>query len=74
LSITVTLRYGQLEETWIVEDPEHDKQKLFGFDFPKGTWIGQYRINDPKVWDMIKEGVVKGFSIEAFLSERLANI
>jgi len=65
---------GQLEETWIVEDPEHDKQKLFGFDFPKGTWIGQYRINDPKVWDMIKEGVVKGFSIEAFLSERLANI
>lgn len=62
---------GYLEETWIVEDPNNDKQNAFGFNFPKGTWMGQYKIEDPKVWEMVKQGALQGFSIEGYFADRL---
>ena len=33
-------------------------------DLPDGTWFGSFYVENPKVWDMIKEGNVKGFSVE----------
>ena len=62
---------GYLEETWIVEDPLNDKQNAFGFDFPKGTWMGQYKIEDPEVWKMVKDGTLTGYSIEGYFADRL---
>jgi len=29
-----------------------------------------YRIHDDEVWSMVKEGTVKGFSIEGFFADR----
>ena len=33
-------------------------------DLPDGTWFGSFYVENPKVWDMIKQGNVKGFSVE----------
>lgn len=59
-----------LLESWIVQDPEMDKSKALGFDVPKGTWMVSYKINDDKTWEMVKEGKLKGFSVEGYFIER----
>jgi hydroxymethylpyrimidine pyrophosphatase-like HAD family hydrolase len=33
-------------------------------DLPDGTWFGSFYVENPKVWEMIKQGNVKGFSVE----------
>ena len=33
-------------------------------DLPDGTWFGSFYVENPKVWDAIKAGAVKGFSVE----------
>ena len=45
-----------LLESWIVEDPELDKSKVYGFNVPKGTWFVSMRINDKETWNKIKSG------------------
>lgn len=62
---------GVMTETWIVEDPENDKSNIYGMKVPKGSWMGMYKINDPKVWAMVKEGIVKGFSLEGYFADKL---
>lgn len=53
-----------LLESWIIENPEHDKSKLYGYDLPKGTWMVSYRINNNDTWKSIKSGELNGFSID----------
>lgn len=62
---------GHMLESWIVEDVENDKQQIYGMSYPVGTWMGMYKIEDDNVWQMVKDGTVTGFSIEAFLTDRL---
>ena len=62
---------GYMVETWLVEDPEKDKQNLYGFNYPKGTWMGMYKIENDEDWTKVKNGEVKGFSIEGFFADRL---
>ena len=62
---------GYMTETWLIEDPENDKQKIFGFNLPKGTWMGTYKINSPEVWKKVKDGTLTGYSIEGFFADRL---
>ena len=59
-----------LLESWIVTDPVHDKAKALGFDVPKGTLMQARRINDDKTWEMVKEGKLKGFSVEGMFLEK----
>ena len=61
---------GHMLETWLVEDPAKDKQQVYGFNFPKGTWMGQYKVEDLSTWNKIKEGNIKGFSIEGFFQDK----
>ena len=52
-------------ESWIVEDTEKDKSSLYGFSYPKGTWVISMKVDNDDVWeDYVKTGKVKGFSIE----------
>ena len=56
-------------ETWLVEDPETDKSRKYGFNPVKGQWMGMYKIDNKKVWeDYVKTGLVKGFSVEGYFS------
>lgn len=57
-------------ESWIIEDEEKDKSKLYGFDLPKGTWMISMKVNNEEVWNDVKEGKVKGFSIEGYFADK----
>jgi hypothetical protein len=57
-------------ESWIIEDEEKDKSKLYGFDLPKGTWMISMKVNNEEVWKDVKEGKVKGFSIEGYFADK----
>jgi len=62
-----------LVETWLIEDPNMDKSKLFGYDnLTKGSWFGIYKVNNQDVWDnYVKTGKVKGFSVEGFFADKI---
>lgn len=57
-------------ESWISEDPEKDKSALYGLNLPEGTWFIQMKIDDPKVWDLVKKNTLSGFSVEGLFKEK----
>jgi len=59
-------------ESWIIEDEKKDKSRKYGFSLPVGTWMVSVKVNNDEVWnDYVKEGKVKGFSIEGFFADKL---
>lgn len=58
-------------ESWIIDNPEMDKSKQYGFSLPKGTWMISMKIEDEEVWKQVKEGKYKGFSIEGYFADKL---
>ena len=56
-------------ESWIVEGA-HDKSMNYGFNFPKGTWVISMKVNNDEIWDKVKLGEVKGFSIEGYFADK----
>jgi hypothetical protein len=58
-------------ESWIVDNPEMDKSKNYGFSFPKGTWVISMKVDNDEVWQDVKLGKVKGFSIEGYFIDKL---
>jgi len=58
-------------ESWIVEDTEKDKSKLYELNVPVGTWMGTIKVANDVIWnDFIKTGKVKGFSIEGYFADK----
>jgi hypothetical protein len=57
-------------ESWIIEDEKTDKSKLYGFSLPKGTWMISMKVNNDEVWQKVKDGEVKGFSIEGYFVDK----
>jgi hypothetical protein len=58
-------------ESWIIEDEKHDKSKKYAFDLPVGTWMISMKVNNDDVWKDVKDGKVKGFSIEGYFADKL---
>lgn len=58
-------------ESWIIEDSKTDKSRLYNFDLPKGTWMISMKVNNEEVWNDVKAGKVKGFSIEGYFADKL---
>ena len=57
-------------ESWIVDDPQNDKAKLYNLNVPEGTWMVSVKVNNEEVWqEFVKTGKVKGFSIEGYFSD-----
>ena len=57
-------------ESWLIEDEVHDKSVKYGFNLPKGTWMISMKVNNDDVWKDVKDGKVKGFSIEGYFADR----
>jgi len=53
-----------LIESWIVEDEKHDKSNIYKLDAVKGSWVVKMKVYNEEVWQQIKDGKFKGFSIE----------
>jgi hypothetical protein len=51
-------------ESWIIEDEKQDKSAKYNFNLPKGTWMISMKVNNDEIWQKVKDGEVKGFSIE----------
>jgi hypothetical protein len=56
-------------ESWIVEG-EHDKSMNYGFSLPKGTWMISMKVNNDEIWNKVKAGEIKGFSIEGYFADK----
>lgn len=70
LEHSTKLKGMSVVESWIVES-ENDKSKNYGFSFPKGTWVISMKVNNDEIWDKVKLGEVKGFSIEGYFADKL---
>lgn len=70
----VTLDHNQdasevyIVESWLVEDSFRDKSNALGFDVPVGTWMVAMKVNNIDTWERIKDGSLKGFSVESMIS------
>jgi hypothetical protein len=58
-------------ESWIIDDTEMDKSKKYGFNLPVGTWMIAMKVENEDVWQKVKAGEVKGFSIEGYFADKL---
>ena len=59
-------------ESWIKEDKKNDKSNSFGFSkLPIGTWFVKMKVNNDEIWNSVKEGKVRGFSIEGYFTDKL---
>jgi len=59
-------------ESWLIEDNVHDKSRKYGLDMPIGTWMVAMKVDNDDIWNnYVKEGKVKGFSIEGYFADKL---
>lgn len=60
-----------LQRLWIIEDEKNDDAcTKYGFtDLPKGTLMMKCKVNNRQIWNEIKEGKLRGISLEAFFSK-----
>ena len=56
-------------ESWIKEG-DQDKSKLYGYDLPNGTWFVKMRIDNNDLWSKIKDGELRGLSIEGYFTNK----
>ena len=56
-------------ESWIKSDLYRDKSVALGLNenLPVGTWFAGMKVNQIDVWDRIKSGELKGFSVESLI-------
>ena len=60
-------------ESWIKEG-DSDKSKMYGFDLPNGTWFVKMKIENDDLWQKIKDGTLKGLSIEGYFTNKFESM
>ena len=61
-------------EGWTVQDPNNDKSNAFGKTYEKGTWVTMMKVDNDEIWNKVKNGEIKGFSIDALLGLQEINL
>jgi hypothetical protein len=56
-------------ESWIVEDANDKAILKYGYDVPIGTWMVSMQIEDSATWQRVKNGELKGFSVEGLFQD-----
>ena len=56
-------------ESWIKTSMTMDKSLALGLnpELPVGTWLAGYKVNNIETWNRIKNGKLRGFSVEAMI-------
>jgi len=70
----VKLEGMSVVEGWIVEDSNKDKSNLYGKTYEKGTFVAMMKVDNDDVWNRVKSGEIKGFSIDALLGLEKINL
>lgn len=63
----VALSGMSVVQSWTVDDPDNDKSNAYGKKYPKGTWVAMMKVDNDEIWNKVKLGEIKGFSIDAFI-------
>jgi hypothetical protein len=51
-------------ESWITETVDDKANSKYNLDVPVGTWMIKLKVKSPEVWEAVKAGKYRGFSIE----------
>jgi hypothetical protein len=51
-------------ESWIVDEKRGIKAMKGFEDVKDGSWFGSFKVENEDVWELVKEGKLKGFSVE----------
>lgn len=55
-------------------DPERGIMPMKGYeDAPAGSWFISAKVEDDNIWAMVKDGTLKGFSVEGIFSMKTTN-
>jgi hypothetical protein len=61
-------------ESWIT-DSKRGVHAMRGFeDVPDGSWFGSFKVENPEIWQMVKDGLIRGFSVEGLFSYKKSAI
>lgn len=55
-------------ESWIVDEKRGIKPMKGYEDVKDGSWFGSFKVENEEVWQMVKDGKVKGFSVEGIFN------
>jgi hypothetical protein len=70
-----TIAPAFIKGSWIVENSEFDKSRMYGFELPEGTWFLEVKVTDSKFWnEEIKKKGKFGFSIEGLMGLSLSSM
>jgi len=63
-----------LQRLWIIKDDKDDAFTKYGFEnLPAGTMMMKAKVNNRQIWNEIKEGNLRGISLEAFFNKINSN-
>ena len=62
-----------LQKLWIIKDENDDANTKYGFDLPVGTLMMKCKVANRQIWSEIKEGKLRGISLEAFFGKINSN-
>ena len=63
-----------LKKMWIINDAKSDIANVqYGYHLPEGTLMAKYKVYNRSIWQRIKSGELRGFSIEAIASLQNVN-
>lgn len=62
-----------LQKLWIIKDEQDDANTKYGFDLPVGTLMMKCKVMNRQIWNEIKEGKLRGISLEAFFGKINSN-
>jgi hypothetical protein len=63
-----------IKSSWIIEDEDNDKSKVYGFSLPKGTWMVEIKVEDEEFWNKeVKNNEKFGMSVEGLFELELVN-
>ncbi len=63
-----------LVEAWTILKSDNDKSNVLGFNLPEGTMMISMKVDNDKIWQEVKDGKAKGFSIEGMFIEQVVSM
>lgn len=61
-------------ESWITDEKRGIKPMVGFEDVNDGSWFGSFKVDNDDVWQLIKDGKVRGFSVEGIFNYRKSGI
>lgn len=61
-------------ESWITDEKRGIKPMVGFEDVNDGSWFGSFKVENEDVWKLIKDGKVRGFSVEGVFNYRKSGI